>query len=267
MNIYYLPNELMSLIGLFFDMNTLVSIYKVFHASIFKNFVCNIKQIIIQDQRDMDNVRMFRFFDNICTISIIGNFSLHDVILYISDLEHINTIHLINHKNFYIYKNLFERLPSLQELYLDNVDIEQGDIFIINSNKNLKYLTMRSCPYLEDTELDYLSSSLKNLLFLDISDCHMLPDTHSMQYLARLTNLEQLNISRTIIDDTIIEFIFNNFPNLTSLDISENNITDEWINRIDRTFPKLQELNIENTNISDIGIEKIPLIFPNLIYN
>ena len=185
MNIYYLPNELMSLIGLFFDMNTLVSIYKVFHASIFKNFVCNIKQIVIQDQILMDNVRMFRFFDNICTISIIGNFSLYDVIVYISDLEHINTIHLINHKNFYIYKNVFERLTSLQELYLDNVDISDSDIIILKSNQNLKYLTLRSCPYLEDTVLDYLSSSLKNLLFLDISDCHMLLDTQGMQYLAR----------------------------------------------------------------------------------
>ena len=122
-----LPNELISVIGNFIDIDTIVTLYSMVDSSFFSELTKIIESIFIKTKKVKEASLIFKYhFSKLNKISIKGNFNLDE--LYV--LSKIQELKLINISS--CIRNL-QRFTCLHSLYLSNCSLK--DNFLMQYNK------------------------------------------------------------------------------------------------------------------------------------
>lgn len=174
-----------------------------------------------------------------------------------SSLPSLKTLSLRKQKNslkdnrLFTLSNILPNLISLEELYLDEIDISKRETqFFSHFSKliNLRKLNLCNCNLVGDLFVHL--KSLPNLTELNVGSNEITgKKLRAFLKFKSRKRLKILNISRNGIDDEGVAYI-STLPNLTTLQVSQNNITDEGVNEL-TDLKYLERLDIMNNEVSE----------------
>ena len=210
MNIKNLPSEIISLIGSFFDIETLINLYGIVNNSFFSELTERINHVRIESQIVKDKSSIFKhYFQNMNKLSITNNFNLAEISNFsVNRLTNLNLIRMYNHLSEYIH---LQKLNTLEKLSINCCSITDIGLTYISLLTRLKKLKIMYCSEITDNGFIELKK-LTNLVSLNIKGSYLITD-HGINNLL-FTKLEKLNVSVTQITDIGVKHISINFPRL-----------------------------------------------------
>jgi serine/threonine protein kinase len=143
-------------------------------------------------------------------------------------------------------------LPSLEQLFLQNVTLDGPDLAYLAGAKHLKQLGISSTA-LHEQSFEQISQ-IKSLALLSVVNC--------MMTARDLAPIKQMNIAgvdlggNACINDEVVNDLIGNMPQLKVVWLRNTAITDKAMNSIGK-LPNLRSLFIGNTGVTDAGIAKL----------
>lgn len=157
---------------------------------------------------------------------------------------------------------LLKLFPNLTELHID-----KSTFFEINYPlKNLTYLYLSQCPYVQDAELRLILKSSSYLTRITLHGCRSITDKSMGKIAKHCTGLTELNLHGcTSITDEGIIGIASNCPALTNINLGEcPNITGACIMCVARYCPDLTKVNLSNTKVTNTAFNALAKSCPRL---
>jgi hypothetical protein len=139
------------------------------------------------------------------------------------------------------------KLPKLDRLVIDGLDLSDEDLAPLAQMSGLKALYIRDCPRLTDESLRCLRS-LNNLQELTIENCGF--TSQALTHVGKIVSLESLWITKTKVTDLSD---LGSLSQLDMIDLSENQIGDDNLAKL-ADLPKLTRVNLSENPLRRPGM-------------